>query len=121
MGSQNFFDSQKDAVALIDPTLNALSKPAIISKGTKVGYYTLPWGGEIDVVTTKDIELSKWSNAVNKSYVNLYPILEPKKQGGITGTVEITDTGGNKLYSEVGLTADIDLPSLEWRIKNPIR
>lgn len=121
MGSQNFFDSQKDAVALIDPTLNALSKPAIISKGTKVGYYTLPWGGEIDVVTTKDIELSKWSNAVNKSYVNLYPILEPKKQGDITGTVEITDTGGNKLYSEVGLTAGIDLPSLEWRIKNPIR
>ena len=121
MGSPQFFDSQKDAVGLIEPTIQALSGPAIIKSGTAVGYYVVPWAKNVQVVTKKDIELNKWSNAISKSYVNLYPIIEPKFKGDIVGTVTITLDNGQQDESEVVLAADVSPPSVKWRLKNPTK
>ncbi|MEZ6331277.1 MAG: hypothetical protein R3B12_04710 [Candidatus Saccharimonadales bacterium] len=74
MGSERYFDSQKDAVALIDPTVSALSGSASIAAGTVVGHYDVPWGENADVITKEPITLNKWTNALDASYVELYPI-----------------------------------------------
>jgi D-alanyl-D-alanine carboxypeptidase (penicillin-binding protein 5/6) len=121
MGSRPFMQSQKDAVALIDPTVKALSGQATIKKGTTIGFYSLPWGGKVDVVTVSDIQFNKWSNVINGTSVNMFAIVEPKNSGDKVGSLQVTSDTGEIISSDVELASSINAPNIKWKLLNPIR
>ena len=116
MGSERYFDSQKDAVALIDPTVSALSGSASIAAGTVVGHYDVPWGENADVITKEPITLNKWTNALDASYVELYPITTTTQKGTVVGKLTVPQDGANASEAQIMLDSDVNNPSTKWRI-----
>ena len=116
MGSQRYFDSQKDAVALIDMTVPALSGAANIAAGTTVGYYDVPWAGTVEVITKDSITLDKWTRALDPSAVSIQPFSGGVKEGEIVGTIRIQDASGVEKTYDLALASTIKEPSIKWRI-----
>lgn len=118
MGSPKYFDSQKDAVGLIDPTLQALQQPARVEAGERIGHYTVPWLGDVAIVTKDSIELGSWTNVLDSASLHVEPATKTFQKDDSVGSITVLDTVGNKKDYQVVVESAIESPSLKWRFAN---
>jgi D-alanyl-D-alanine carboxypeptidase (penicillin-binding protein 5/6) len=112
----------KGRVSTTDALFNELQKELAlfpsVPKGTKVGTVTTKWGETVPLVTTSDAAVVLWNGA--KGTVQTDVALEgATTKGDKVGTLSVTGPL-DKASSEVVLTADLDGPSLWWRLTNPL-
>lgn len=118
MGSPKYFDSQKDAVGLIDPTLRALQQPARIEAGKKIGHYTIPWVGEVAITTKEPIELDSWAYVLDDALFSAHAVNRTYKKDEAVGSVTVQDAAGNNKAYQLVVQTDVVAPSMKWRLAN---
>ncbi len=118
MGSQRYFDSQKDAVGLIDATTQALSGAATIAAGTTIGYYDVPWAGKVEIKTKDPILLDKWTQALDESRIAIAPLKGRAKENTVVGTINVVDASGSEKSHEIILVKTVQEPSMGWRMSS---
>jgi len=115
MGSERYFDAQKDAIGLIEPTVKALSGEATIESGTVVGYYDVPWMGMVPIKTKEKITLDSWTRALDESRIRLRPLTYHVAAGDSVGTIIVPNNDGKEITYEVILDSAVAGPSAKWR------
>jgi D-alanyl-D-alanine carboxypeptidase (penicillin-binding protein 5/6) len=121
MGSEKYFDSQKDAVGLIEPTVDLLQHQAEIKAGSSAGYLNVPWIGKVPIIIKNDIKMDSFINAINKAELNVRPINSPKNKGDNVGTLVIYNSDGTAITTDLAVDKDIQKPEPYWKIKNPLK
>ena len=116
MGSQRYFDAQKDAVSLIDTATRAMAGSVIIPAGTAVGYYDIPWAGRVDIITKDSIKLDKWTHALDESRIGIEPLRGQTTEKAIVGTIRVPSANGSEKTYEVILGSTVAAPSISWRM-----
>ncbi len=88
---------------------------ALVKKGTVVGAYELPWGGQIPAVAAADLKTVRWKASPPKISYSFDRLYYPDDNGAIVGSITTTDTG-NEVSVPVVLKGKIAEPSLWWRL-----
>jgi D-alanyl-D-alanine carboxypeptidase (penicillin-binding protein 5/6) len=89
-----------------------------VAKGTKVGTVTTTWGETVPVVTTSDTSVVLW-NGAKGTVATDFALKDAAKKGDKVGTLNVSGPL-DKASSDVVLAADLEGPSLWWRLTHPL-
>lgn len=89
-----------------------------VPKGTKVGTVTTKWGETVPIVTTSDADVVLW-NGAKGTVATDFALKDAATKGDKVGTLSVAGPV-DKASSDVALAADLDGPSLWWRLTHPL-
>ena len=79
-----------------------------------VGLYKLPWGGSVEAVASKDLQVLNWKGNALTPDTNLAEIKSSSNRGDQVGTIKVAASDDKEL--SVVLNQPLTKPSLRWRI-----
>ena len=92
----------------------------VITAGTAVGRYSLPWGGSVSATATKNETHTVWGGDAVKATVKLESIRVGDKAGQPVGHIEATKTTFKDTTKETVILKQAPRPpSLKWRLTHP--
>lgn len=103
------FDSTFDSARNIWESVNQNFKEVTIPANTIVGKYSLPWGGEVEVVTAEEILTVTWADA--QPEIALDPIDLDTNHKSSVGTITLNEHIANLRINNV-----LNGPSIWWRL-----
>ena len=101
------FDSARMVWESIDQNFEDVAIPA----KTIVGKYNLPWGGEVEVVTSEEVSSQVWSDA--QPEIVLDPISLDTDHRSNVGTITLGEQ-----TAALRINSIVDGPPIEWRFTN---
>jgi hypothetical protein len=101
-----------DSIALLQTSFANFGSRTIVKSGDKLGYYDLPWGGQVVAKSLRTINGWGWKGSDIDARVSLSDINPGAKAGNVVGNVQ----NGNQ-SANIVLASDINMPTKSWRIK----
>jgi serine-type D-Ala-D-Ala carboxypeptidase (penicillin-binding protein 5/6) len=83
--------------------------------GQQIGYYQIPWDGQVPAVAKQDLKLLVWQDQKVSVNTKLNALRAPLPKGTNAGTVTAS-TGQKNVSTQVILSQNIPLPTWRWRI-----
>lgn len=115
MGAPDLGTALHDSVEILHGFKSTLQVHTLVTKGQKVGEYTLPWGEKINAVVNGPISVLEWRGGqlpVSVSLDSIPPDAQAKRK---VGTVSVTHDG-QILQADVLLETSVHKPNIWWRI-----
>lgn len=107
------------AISDSKPLLAAASQnfkvQTVVKTGQSVGYYQLPWGGQVPAVAKQDLSLLIWADQKMQVSAKLNPIHAPELTGATVGSVTAS-ANGKSTATQAILIQKIPTPNWKWRI-----
>ena len=118
----NIFGAQDKETALnatplnIDNIVNNIQTQTTLHKGQPVGFYHIPWQGNIDLLVKEDLSINTWLSEVPKTDIIASNISKSGKYNSVaTSSSQIQ----KKSESSLVLASNIKSPSILWKISHP--
>jgi D-alanyl-D-alanine carboxypeptidase (penicillin-binding protein 5/6) len=118
MGAPNLDRSMLDSVPLLASAKQNFVPKTIMSKGTTVGSYDVPWAGRVSLKTSRDLNLVVWGGSSVLTTNNVETLRTPENAGTPVGIVVATSHGVSA-RAPINTSSAIARPSLWWRMKHP--
>lgn len=122
LGSPNLSTAMKDSLALILSAQDNFKPVSLVTAGTVVGSYELPWGGSVQAIANQDLGLDTWAGSTVTAKTQLNNILADSSAGQTVGSVKIPGAAiSGQISVTVKLQAAPSKPSAWWRLLHPLR
>lgn len=102
----------EDTVPLLRSTQQNFELVNLVKTGYEVGYYAVPWQGNIPVYAKNDLQILVWRGKKVKALIDLGVLSAPASKDQKVGTVTVT---GQKNTVDAILGDNITSPSNSWR------
>ncbi len=120
MGAQTRAAAMNDSLALTKSAQANFHTVKFTKTGDKVGKYSLPWGGSVNVIATKDLSVEVWNSSRATAVLKLDDISSKAKAGLNVGSVSIGKSATSNLPPvPVALAATPTQPTALWRLTHP--
>lgn len=120
MGAATRAASMTDSLALTKSAQNNFHTVTFTKAGDKVGAYTLPWGGSIDVVASEDLSVKVWNSSKAAAVLKFDTISSKAKAGAQVGTISVGKSATSNLPPvPATLASTPNQPSAWWRLTHP--
>ncbi len=120
IGAPSLFAAMKSGLNLVTNGQNDLIVSQVAAKGGVVGYYSLPWGGRLPVITSNNLALASTTRDRPKLQTNLRQIAYQTSTGQPVGTITVRSPATGDIQS---VTAQLQRaaapPPLLWRLTHP--
>ncbi len=114
MGQTNLESALGLAPRLLATTMVGFTTMTVLPAGSVVGVYRVPWGRNVNAVTTENVKLLAWLGHSPAIDVRLEPIRGATASNIGVGEVAIA-SGGDTQKTDIHLTQAISAPSWAWR------
>ena len=111
LGASNVQTAANDARGLLEAGRKYVGKTQVLSKGQTVGYYNLPWGGQVRATATQEISVYGWKTKPPAARVTLKPLNFPSERGTVAGSVSV----GSQTVP-VTIADALPAPEAKWRV-----
>lgn len=115
MGAPDLGTALHDSAEILGHFKSTLDVHTLVTKGQKVGGYTMPWGEKISIVASAPISVVEWQNSTTPVTVKLESIQADAKKGQVVGKIQVVYEG-KTLEATAVLDAAPSKPSIWWRI-----
>jgi D-alanyl-D-alanine carboxypeptidase (penicillin-binding protein 5/6) len=117
MGAPQLNNAVSDSRPLIAAMDKGFKTITAVAASQNIGYYQLPWGGKVDVVSKDALAPLTWQGQKVELTAKLKPTKAPQAKETSVGSI---NTYGNQktLTSKAILAQKIPAPSWHWRIFN---
>jgi len=120
MGESSLRRSMLDSVPLLLSAEHNFVRKVIMRKDTTVGTYDAPWGSEVNLITTKNLNLVVWGGSSIRTTDNIESLhVATNFASSSVGTVLAT-SGGVSAHVPIVTSGVIADPSLWFRMRHPI-
>jgi D-alanyl-D-alanine carboxypeptidase (penicillin-binding protein 5/6) len=119
MGAPNISTALRDTPPLVSSGFKGFSEVSLISKDQILGNYSIPWGGQTNVLAGKDITGVVWAQAPPKARLTINNIHAPLNKGSKVGNAEVM-VGNARLSIPLVLGENIETPSTMWRLTRKV-
>jgi serine-type D-Ala-D-Ala carboxypeptidase (penicillin-binding protein 5/6) len=99
---------------------NGARTSRVLSASEVVGTYTAPWGAEVDVVPSEDVDFLVWPGMTTLMEVQMEPLDAPAPRGARVGTLTVS-LGEQTKTVDLVTTAILTAPDRDWRLLRPLR
>jgi len=110
----DLFTAVQGSLPMIQSAEANFKPVSAITKGSVVGNYNLPWGGQVSAVATSDLNNKIWAGTSISAKAKLQAIPAASKSGQDVGSV----SANNKSVGVV-LDKNVPTPSTWWRLTHP--
>lgn len=118
IGAADLWHAMNDSLTLVKSAQANFSTVPVVHAGTVVGSYTLPWGGSVNAVATKDISATVWNGSSLSPKVSLKKI--KTNVADHVGTVSLPASQISSQASvPVMLQSTPAKPPISWRLTHP--
>jgi D-alanyl-D-alanine carboxypeptidase (penicillin-binding protein 5/6) len=104
-----------DSRPLIASSDRAFKTVEAIQSGQVMGYYKIPWGGQVPTIAKNDANVLTWQNQKVNIAAHLNPIAAPETKGTIVGSVTAKSSQQSAAAQAI-LSQEIKKPSWNWRV-----
>lgn len=92
----------------------------VIKTGTAVNSYTLPWGGTVEAIASRDLSLATWGGSSIDTFSDKLPLSPNATDGQAIGNLKTVNTAIYDSYSvPLVLKTGPTKPTAWWRLTNP--
>lgn len=121
VGAPSLFVAMKTSLALVSSAQTNFKSVPIITKGTTVGHYDLPWGGSTAAIASRDLNATTWTGNPIPSPVKLQPLPKDAQADQIVGSLTIPESAINQKQSiPIKLQTTPSQPTTWWRLTHPL-
>ncbi|MDQ5885681.1 MAG: hypothetical protein QG628_78 [Patescibacteria group bacterium] len=103
-----------DSLPLISSTESNFVPVTVARKGQVVGYYSVPWSGNVRSVVKDDVIISHWRGTPLRPKTELVDAVVPSVKGTKVGTITVKD---QMQKSDITLADEIPAPPNSWRFQ----
>lgn len=122
VGAPTLFAAVKGSLPLIQSAQANFNPVPIITAGSIVGHYRLPWGGSVAAVTAQNLIIKTWNGSKIPAALQLKPIVANAPAGSIVGSATIAkSTLADQQSVPINLQTAPTQPSLRWRLLHPMQ
>jgi len=115
MSAPGLNNAVADSRPLINSAGQGFKTIAAVKAGQAVGYYNVPWGGQVLVAAKQDLSLLIWQGQAVHIATKLNPIHVPSSENETVGTITVS-AGGKLAAIQAILSQKINNPPLNWRL-----
>lgn len=115
MGANTVPEAMLSAKQLTIQAQDEIMYRNILPRGSVVTSYQTPWGENIDVITSQDINILTWSGAKIEPKLKIKTLSVNEGKGTEVGVL-YTVTGDQKQKTSVQLSKDLNAPPIGWRL-----
>ncbi|MDQ5972480.1 MAG: hypothetical protein QG553_639 [Patescibacteria group bacterium] len=115
LGAPSRGQAINNALPLLDSFYRGFTSTTVVAKGTVVGRYDLPWGGQVQAVTAQDTIVMNWRGSKANLKVNVNQLKIPQVAGAEAGTVT-AQTPYGQVSVPVVLSQPFVEPTWQWRV-----
>lgn len=120
MGSKSLIKAMRDSIPLIRSAQVNFKPITVISAGSTLGIYKLPWGGNLKAVADKSLILDTWAGNVVNPEVYLQDLATNGAASQHVGSVVIPESALSDQSSvPIKLQSVPAGPSVWWRLTHP--
>ncbi len=112
LGADTLSRAMQSSLKLIKQITPNFSLRTVVKKGTVMGRYNLPWGGQATAVSAKDLTAWSWKGSDINAQVYLQDLSAKAKSGSVVGEAQV-----NKQSVDLILGSNISQPTVSWRLK----
>jgi D-alanyl-D-alanine carboxypeptidase (penicillin-binding protein 5/6) len=120
MNAPDLFSAMKSSLTLIRSARTNFKPASIVKAGAVVGRYSLPWGGSVSAVATRDLSLDSWGGGSVPFSVRLQSLPAKAAAGHNTGELTVPESA---LYGRqsvpIKIKSAVPQPSVWWRLAHP--
>jgi len=115
LGAANLQTAVTDAKNLLTASKNGFEVITAVKKNDKIGYYNLPWGGNIYAVAAYDVPLVRWKEAPINQTAKLDSLIVPANREKILGAMKVSSGPISNSVPAV-LREPVPNPPWTWRL-----
>ncbi len=116
MAASNLEAVLRDSGQLLSVARSGFGSRELLAKGTVVGYYDVPWQGQILARSNEPITIFGWKNMPAKINVSLEPLRQQSANAKV-GTVKAI-LGKQAITIDANIDETLGMPSLGWRFRH---
>lgn len=117
VGAMDLASALRQSQSLVESAQANFTPITVITRGTKVAEYDLPWNGTIKAAVDRDLSLQAWNGSVIRADLKLNQLEDDTET---SGKVLLPTSGiSTKKSTEVKLTERVPKPSAWWRLTHP--
>lgn len=87
----------------------------LVKAGQTVGYYNMPWGGQVPAVAKQDLGLLMWTDQKSQVSTKLNPLHAPDSKGNVVGSITAS-VNGKSVATQAILSQKASTPNWKWRL-----
>lgn len=120
IGAADLWHAMNDSLTLVRSAQANFSTVPVVRAGAVVGNYSLPWGGSVKAVTSKNISTTIWNGSSPSPKVSLKKIKANTAGGSQVGAVNVSSSFDSRPGSApVTLRSVPPKPPISWRLTHP--
>jgi D-alanyl-D-alanine carboxypeptidase (penicillin-binding protein 5/6) len=104
-----------DTVPLISASDQGFKVVNAVKAGQVVGYYKMPWGGQVPVTAKEDLSFLTWQRQAVSISTKLNPLQAPQSKNAVAGSIT-AKANQQSVATQAVLAQNIHKPSWKWRI-----
>jgi D-alanyl-D-alanine carboxypeptidase (penicillin-binding protein 5/6) len=85
-----------------------------IKTGQVVGYYKMPWGGQVTIIAKEDLNFLTWQSYNVSVSTKLNPVKAPESKNNVVGSIT-AKSNQQSVATPAMLSQNITKPSWKWR------
>jgi len=114
------FIAMKDTLPLTKSAQANFTPVTVAKQDQVIGKYTLPWGGSVDAVASKELSISAWNDTTVKAPTTLKAMPASSQVGDQAGVINIKASAiNNNKSAAIVLKTTPSQPSAWWRLTHP--
>ncbi len=119
-GAPTLFSAVKGSLPLIQSAQVNFSPTPIITTGSIIGRYRVPWGGTVTALTSNSLNLRTWHGSIIPTSIHLKPIAANSPAGSTVGSLTLPKSVlADQQSVPLKLQTTPSKPSLTWRLLHP--
>jgi D-alanyl-D-alanine carboxypeptidase (penicillin-binding protein 5/6) len=115
MGVPTLADAISSGKSLADAAKIDFADTKIIKAGQVVGSYSLPWGGSVTAVASKDLSVAAWKGTKITPFTALNSVKVPAGSGAQVGSITVVNAQKTASVPVV-ISQTITKPPIKWRL-----
>lgn len=120
VGTDTLQEAMTTSLPLLASSERNFATTQVLPRGAMVGFYPLPWGGQVAAAISKPLTALIWKGSSFPTEVQLQPIAGRAVAGQTVGSVQIPQsTVGPAQSVPVQLQTTVPKPSVWWRLLHP--
>lgn len=121
MSAPNRAAAMSESLTLMKSARTNFHTVEFAKTGDKVGSYSLPWGGSVPVIASKDVSVKVWNSSRATAVLKLDDIGSNTQAGSTVGTLGVGKSATSNLPPvPVTLATTPSQPSPWWRLTHPL-
>lgn len=117
----SLWNALRDTVPLVQSAQKNFRPITLAEKGKVVGYYEIPWGGQVAAVTDDTLATSAWGGSTVRARIQLKDLPATSQAGETVGKIILPkSTLTNQESVPVKLQSAPPKPSTLWRLTHPL-